>query len=521
MPDESVNGTGAGAPLGVGADVEATGVRCRIAPAPTGSLHVGNARAALYNWLFARHAGGRFVLRVEDTDRKRSTEDAIDVLKRALRWLGLDWDEGPDVGGPYGPYIQSERMAGIVSIAERFLNDGHGYRCYCTPEELEDRRREALKHGNTPGYDGRCRTLSDDERLRLEREGRPSAVRFAMPGVDITVHDVIRGETTFPADDLKDFVILRSDGTPTYLLAAAVDDISMRMTHVIRGVDLLPSTPRQMEMMRALGANPPAYAHLPLLVGHNNQPLSKRFGSVAVETFREQGYLPEAMVNYLALLGWSYDATTTFFTIEEMIERFDLARVSKSPAAFDPQKLAWMNGHYMREAPDARLAALLTEEAEREGLTVDADLLARAVPLIKERMQTLPEGLGMLRFLFVERVEPDEKAARLLGPDREELLREVADRLRALVSWEHDAIRAVLTAIKDERELSSKNAFQPIRAAVTGVLVSPPLFESMELLGRDRSIARLLAAADRAAHAGPADGAADQPPADHPPASEG
>ena len=484
--------------LGPGADVAVTGVRCRIAPAPTGYLHVGNARAALYNWLFARHAGGTFVLRVEDTDRKRSTEDAIDILKRSLRWLGLDWDEGPDIGGPYGPYVQSERMAGIVAVAERFLEGGHAYRCYCTPEDLEDRRREALKRGETPGYDGRCRHLDDGERARYEREGRPSAVRFAMPGVDITVHDLIRGDTTFPADDMKDFVILRSDGTPTYLLAAAVDDVSMRMTHVIRGVDLLPSAPRQIEMMRALFATPPVYAHLPLLVGANGQPLSKRFGSVAVETFREDGYLPEAMVNYLALLGWSYDATTTFFTVEEMIERFDLARVSKSPAAFDAQKLAWMNGHYMREAPDARLAALLADAAEREGVAVDPELLARAVPLVKERMHTLPEGVAMLRFLFVDPVEPDEKAAKMLGPEREELLRDAAERLRALPAWEHEAIQAALTAIKDERSLSSKNAFQPIRAAVTGVLVSPPLFESMELLGRDRSIERILLAADRA-----------------------
>ncbi len=485
-------------PVGAGADVAETGVRCRIAPAPTGYLHVGNARAALYNWLFARHSGGTFVLRVEDTDRKRSTEDAIDILKRSLRWLGLDWDEGPDVGGPYGPYIQSERMGSIVAVAERFLGDGHAYRCYCTPEELEDRRREALKRGETPGYDGRCRNLSDAEPTRFEREGRPSAVRFRMPGADITVHDLIRGDTTFPADDLRDFVILRSDGTPTYLLAAAVDDIAMRMTHVIRGVDLLPSTPRQVEMIRAVGATPPAYAHLPLIVGQNNQPLSKRFGSVAVEAFHEQGYLPEAMVNYLALLGWSFDATTTFFTLAEMVERFDLARVSKSPAAFDPQKLLWMNGHYIREASDARLAALLTELADREEVALDPDVLARAVPLVKERMHTLPEGLDMLRFLFVDEVEPDEKASRLLGPDREDLLREAAARLRALPTWEHEAIREVLTAIKEDRGLSSKNAFQPIRAAVTGLLVSPPLFESMELLGRDRSIERILAAAERA-----------------------
>jgi glutamyl-tRNA synthetase len=319
-----------------------------------------------------------------------------------------------------------------------------------------------------------------------------------MPGHDTTVHDMIRGETTFPADDLKDFVILRSDGTPTYLLAAAVDDISMRMTHVIRGVDLLPSTPRQIEMMEALGATPPLYAHLPLIVGQNNQPLSKRFGSVAVEAFREQGYLPEAMVNYLALLGWSYDATTTFFTLAEMVERFDIARVSKSPAALDPEKLAWMNGHYIREAAEARLAALLMESADREGLGADPELLARAVPLVKDRMRTTNEGLELLRFLFVDPIEPDDKASRMLGPDRADYLAEVAERLRPLEPWEHDGIHAVLTRLKEEQGLSSKNAFQPIRAAITGVLISPPLFESMELLGKDRSLERLLTAARRA-----------------------
>ncbi len=489
-------------PVGPGANVDETGVRCRFAPAPTGYLHVGGARTALYSWLFARHNRGTFVLRVEDTDQRRSTEEAIDILKRSLRWLGLDWDEGPDVGGPYGPYIQSERMKGIVAIAEGFLADGRAYRCYCTPGELEDRRRDALSRGETPGYDGRCRHLTDTERAEFGRQGRSFAVRFAMPGHDITVHDVIRGDTTFPADDLKDFVILRSDGSPTYLLAAAVDDVAMRMTHVIRGVDLLPSTPRQVEMMQALGADPPLYAHLPLIVGPDHQPLSKRFGSVAVEAFREQGYLPEAMVNYLGLLGWSFDATTTFFTLQEMIEHFDLARVSKSPAAFDPQKLAWMNGHYIREASDERLASLITEVADEEGFRVDPAVVTEAVPLVKERMRTVAEGLAMLRFLFVDDLEPDEKARKMLGPDRAGLLREAAERLRSVDPWTHEAIQSTLTEIKEEFGLSSKNAFQPIRAAITGALVSPPLFESMELLGKERSLARLEAAAAGAAAGG-------------------
>src|SRR3989442_2005122 len=403
-------------------------VRCRIAPAPTGYLHVGNGRKALYNWLFAHHNGGVFVLRIEDTDRKRSTEEAIAIVLDSLRWLGLDWDEGPEVGGPFGPYRQTERLELYRRTTERFVADGVAYFCYCTPEELEDRRRAALARGETPGYDGRCRNLSEEQRQAVEAEGRPQAGRFAVPGVDITVPDLIRGDTRFPANDLRDFVIMRSDGTPTYLLAAAMDDVEMKMTHVIRGEDLLPSTPRQLEIIRALGAEPPTYAHLPLIVGPDHQPLSKRHGAVAVEWFKEQGFLPEAVVNYLALLGWSYDETTTFFTREELIERFDLSRVSRNPAAFDPQKLEWMNGHYIREASDARIAELLSETLFAGGIPADFDTVAAAVPLVKERMRTVVESASMIRLLFAEKVEPNEKAQAMLGPERSDYLKEVVSR---------------------------------------------------------------------------------------------
>jgi glutamyl-tRNA synthetase len=472
-----------------------TEVRARFAPAPTGYLHVGGARTALFNWLFARHNKGTFVLRIEDTDQKRSTDEALDYLIQALRWLGIDWDEGPEVGGPYGPYRQTERMAHYEELVDRLLQEERAYFCYCTPEELEDRRRAALKRGETPGYDGRCRNLTPAERRAFEAEGRPRAIRFAMPGTDITVHDLIRGETHFPADDLRDFVILRSDGTPTYLLAAAVDDVLMKMTHVVRGEDLLPSTPRQLQLIAAMGAEPPAYAHLPLIVGPDRQPLSKRHGSVAVEWFRDQGYLPQALVNYLALLGWSYDETSTFFTREELIEKFDLSRVSHNAAAFDAEKLRWMNGHYIRELPDDRSTELLAETLERQGIDADRETVAAAVPMVKTRMHTLNEGAELLRFLFTDQVEPDEKARKMLSPDRAEYLREVASRLEAVEDWGADEIEKVLRAIQAERELSSTQAFQPVRAAVTGTLVSPPLFESLELLGRERTIARLRAAA--------------------------
>ncbi len=472
----------------------ADAVRCRIAPAPTGYLHVGNARTALFNFLFARHHGGVFVLRIEDTDRKRSTDEAIGIVIDSLRWLEIGWDEGPEVGGPYGPYRQTERLDLYRSVTDRFLKQGHAYPCYDTKEELEERRRAALARGEPPGYDGRCRHLTAAERAAFEAEGRVPAIRFATPGEDVTVHDLVRGEARFPAGDLHDFVIMRGDGTPTYLLAAAVDDHEMRMTHVIRGEDLLPSTPRQMLILRALGADIPAYAHLPLIVGPDRQPLSKRHGAVAVETFREEGFLPDAMMNYLALLGWSYDEETTFHSREELVERFDLDHVSHNPAAFDRQKLVWMNGHYMRELPLTKLVADVGEFLRKEGLDADEPTLRAAVPLIRERIKLLSEAPGMLRFLLVD-VEPDEKAGRLLGPDRAEYLRETASRLEAVEEWTAEEIRTVLEVLKEERGLSSTQAFQPIRAATTGRTVSPPLFESLELLGKDRSLERIRRAA--------------------------
>ena len=471
-------------------------VRCRIAPAPTGYLHVGNARAALFNWLFARHHEGVFVLRVEDTDLKRSTEEAIGIIIASLRWLGLDWDEGPEVGGEFGPYRQTEALERYQQTARRLIDDGKAYFCYDTPEELEERRRAALARGDKPGYDGRCRNLSEEERRRFEAERRPKAIRFAMPGEDVTVHDLIRGEVLFRAEDLPDFVILRSDGTPTYLLAAAVDDVRMQMSHVIRGEDLLPSTPRQLEIIRALGEIAPAYAHLPLIMGPDHQPLSKRHGAVAVEWFREQGFLPDAMVNYLALLGWSYDAETTFFRRDELVEKFDLEKVSHNPAAFDVQKLEWMNGHYIREAEDSRLTQLVIEVLLQGGLDADPELVARAVPLVKTRMKTVREGADLIRFLFLDEVVPNQDARKMLGPERVEYVREAASRLEAIEEWTHEEIHRVLDALKDERNLSSKQGFQPIRAAVTGTLVSPPLFESLELLGQEKALARLRAAAD-------------------------
>ena len=469
-------------------------VRVRYAPAPTGFLHVGGARTALYDWLFARHHGGTFVLRIEDTDTERSTDESVEALQDALRWLGIDWDEGPVVGGEYGPYKQTERLEIYREAAEKLLADGNAYRCWCTPEELAERRKAAVARGEPWRYDRRCLNLSEEERRANESAGRPAALRFRQPGHDVVVPDVIRGEATFSVADLDDFIILRSSGFPTYLLAAAVDDWKMEMTHVIRGEDLHSSTPRQMLLLEALGAERiPQYAHVPLIVGPDRKPLSKRHGSVAVERFREEGFLPEAMVNYLALLGWSLDDHTTFFTRDELVKHFDLDRVSRNPAAFDREKLEWMNGHYIREMPADRFAELVLDRLTDAGIAADPEMVSRAAPLIQERMKLLSEVPGLLRFLF-EDASPDQKARKMLE-GQEEYLAEVVNRLEVLEDWTPEAIEAVLRTLREERGLGSKKAFQPVRAAVTGTLVSPPLFESMALLGRERSLARMRAAA--------------------------
>jgi len=464
-------------------------VRCRFAPAPSGQLHVGGARTALFNWMFARHQEGAFILRVEDTDASRVTEESVDQLKEALRWLGLDWDEGPDAGGDAGPYRQTERLEVYREVAADLRNRDLAYPCYCTPEELAERRKAAEARGEPPRYDGRCRRLTDEERAAFEAEGRPAALRFATGGKDVTVNDLIRGEATFPGSDIEDFIVMRSNGVPTYLLAAAVDDHRMGMTHVIRGEDLFASTPRQMLLFEAFGANPPRYAHVPLIVGPDRQPLSKRHGAVAVETFREEGILPEALFNYLALLGWS-PGEEEILPREELIRRFDISAVQHHPAAFDPQKLEWMNGHYIRELPDEELTARVMPFLRDAGIDADDATVLAAVPFIKERMKTLREAGDLLRFLF-EDVTPDQRASKVIAKAGPAHLKEAAARLAEVEEWRAPEIERVLTELQEGSGLSRREAWQPVRAAVTGSTVSPPLFESIELLGRERTLERL------------------------------
>jgi glutamyl-tRNA synthetase len=476
-------------------------VRTRIEPAPSGSIHVGNARTALYNWLFTRQNGGSFVLRIGDTDAKRVSEANYQAVLEDFRWLGLTWDEGPEVGGDFGPYRQSERFERYDAVVRKMLDDGHAYRCYCTPEELEARRKEAEGEKRTPGYDGRCRHLTDDERAAFEAAGRTSAVRFKVPeGRTVTFEDVVRGTIDTATERIPDFVVQRSDGSPTYMLAATVDDALMNITYIIRGEDLMPATPRQLLMREAMAVyDVPVFAHLPLLVSEDGRPLSKRWGDVAVSNYRDRGFLPEALINYLALLGWSYDDRTNIFSVDELVAKFSLERVGRNPAAFDVAKLEWLNAHYIRELKPVDLADRLVPFCQRAGVPVDTPArratLEAVVPLLSERLKRLDEAPDMIRFLFAD-PEPDDKAAKALR-DQGDYLTQVADTLDGAGEWTTASIETALRALAERLELKPRKAFQPIRAAVTGTLVSPPLFESMEILGRADTLARLRRAAAR------------------------
>ena len=470
-------------------------VRTRFAPSPTGYLHVGNARTALYSYLFARRRGGSFVVRIEDTDAERNLEEGAEAIVSALRWLGLDWDEGYRKGGPHGPYVQTERLDRYRAATNVLVAQGDAYPCYCTPEELRQRRQAAEAHGLPPGYDGHCRHLSAEQVRAYEAEGRKPAIRFRLPDEGETVvEDLIRGTVRFDNATLTDFVIMRANGIPTYMLSAAFDDLDMGITHVIRGEDLLDATPKQVHVFRALGQPvPPNFAHLSLIVGADRRKLSKRRDQVAVQAFQAQGYLPEAMVNYLALLGWSLDDHTELFTLAELERVFSLERVSRNPAAFDAKKLDALNGTHMRRLAPKDFADRALPFVHAAGFAdADRELLERAAPLVVERVNRLDEVPGMVGFLLTDELDYDPaEVARVLNEEGRGFLVDAAKRLEGVEPWMAAAIEETLRGLQQERALKAKTAFQPVRLAVTGRLVSPPLFESMELLGKARSLARL------------------------------
>jgi nondiscriminating glutamyl-tRNA synthetase len=469
-------------------------VRVRFAPSPTGHLHVGGARTALFNWLFAKRAGGSFVLRIEDTDAARSTAESERAVLEDLRWLRLDWDEGPDVGGEFGPYRQSERLAIYRAYADRLLAGGRAFLCYCTDSELDAKRKAALAEGRDPRYDGTCRDLTDERRRVFESEGRVPVVRFRTGERDVTVNDLVRGRVEFGREMLGDFVLLRGDGRPTYNFAVVVDDALMEITHVIRAEEHLPNTMRQLLVYEALGFSTPVFAHVSLIVDKKRSKLSKRRGATSVSEFREQGYLPGALLNYLALLGWSPADDTELFTREELVRAFDLSRVSPSPAAFDEDKLDWVNGHHIREEPLARVAELSRGFASAAGLEEPDDARFEAiVDLVRPRLDRLSDLPDAVRYFFDQEwgYEPGATEA-LRDPGAERTLRELLDVVStdagALISA---AFKQMLKSAGESCDVRGKKLYAPVRAALTGTTHGPGLGEIAELLGRDRVRARL------------------------------
>jgi glutamyl-tRNA synthetase len=471
-------------------------VRVRIAPSPTGLLHIGNLRSALFNWLFARHEGGVFIFRIDDTDVARSRAEYEEDARESLQWLGLDWDEGVGVGGPYGTYRQSDRLGRYRDVAVALLDQGRAYWCFCTPEELEARRELARAKGGSSGYDGTCRLLDPDEAATRRAAGESAVLRLAIPRPGETAFgDLVRGEMHFDHDAVDDFVLLRSDGSPTYHLASTVDDVDYEITHVARGEDLLSSTPKHILLTKAMGAPVATYAHLPLLFGPDGKKLSKRHGDVSVHAYRDQGVLPEAMFNYLALLGWSYEPDVTVFTKDQAVERFTLSDVSKNPAVFDPVKLEWMNGVYIRELDTSDFVQRSIPSVETTmGRTLSPDERRQFEQLaseVQERVKSLAEVPQMVMFLY--KVDYDETSwQKVLGHERApEVLAAAAAVLADVENWDRDSIERALRGMLEHLEIGARRGLQPIRVAVTGSSVSPPLFESLAVLGKREAIRRL------------------------------
>jgi glutamyl-tRNA synthetase len=473
--------------------------RVRFAPSPTGYLHVGGARTALFNWLFARRSGGVFVLRIEDTDLERSSGEMVEGILEGLRWLGLDWDEGPQIDGPYAPYFQSQRLDRHRAMAERLVAGGAAYYCYCTPEELKARRDAAQQAGGAWRYDRTCCALTTEEIATRERDGIRRAVRFRVPAAKMRFDDLVHGSIEFDGANIEDFVILRSDGHPTYHLSVVSDDVEMAITHVVRGDDHISNTPKQIMLYQAVGAPVPEFAHVPLILGPDKKRLSKRHGATSVIEYARQGYLPEAMVNFLSLLGWSPGTDQELFTRDELVKAFTLEGISGGDAVFNPEKLDWFNQqHIMRLTPD-ELAVRLRPVFQAAGLWDDEYLSARqewlfaVLELLKRRVRTLGDFATLGRFFFVDTVEYDSAAVdKYLRRDgiRDHLVAlDVA--FGQLPIFDPRSTEGALRSVADARGVEAASLIHAIRVAVTGKAAGPGLFEMLELVGRDRVHARI------------------------------
>ena len=475
-------------------------IRLRFAPSPTGNPHIGNVRTAVFGWLFARKHGGDYMIRVEDTDQARREEGAVESMLESLKWVGLDWDEGPDVGGPRAPYVQSRRLDLYHDAARRLIDSGRAYRCYCPPERLNQLRRAQQQRGDeTIGYDRHCLDLSDARRRERENAGAPSVVRFRMPDHGkSTLDDIIFGHLEFENRLYDDFVALKSDGFPTYHLASVVDDYRMGITHVTRGKEWLSSVPRHVQLYSAFGWDMPEFAHMPMILAPDKTKLSKRHGAASVMDYREMGVLPEALMNYLALLGWSLDGSSEIFTPGELTESFDLARVSRSDAVFDRNKLDWLNGQHIRLSDDRRLADALADfwrdSAPGFDISPDNGRVAQVVPLVRERLKTLQDAAPLVRFVFSDEIpaRPQDIIQRRMDAQTTAAALEAArDGLADLEDFTAQSIENLLRPMAKDLDIKVGQLLGSLRAAVTGQKVSPPIFESLEALGRETSLSRI------------------------------
>ena len=479
-------------------------VRVRFAPSPTGKLHIGGARTAIYNWAFARANHGTFILRIDDTDPTRSTQENTDIILRAMRWLGLDWDEGPEVGGDFGPYAQTERLELYKQAAQKLWDEGNAYPCFCTPEQLAaDREAAAARKDPFQGYQRRCRDLSREEAQARIDAGEKYVLRIKVPEDrgNVVINDAVHGEVVFDAKELDDFVIFRSDGTPTYNFATVVDDAAMGITHVIRGDDHLSNTPRQVMVYEALGAPVPTFAHISMILGADGKKLSKRHGATSVEEYRDAGYLSDAFVNYLALLGWSLDGETTVIPRDVLASQFSLERISKNPATFDPKKLDWMNAEYINRMEDAEFAdqIMLPELLEAglidEGFEADESWVDALAAIVKPRTKMPADAAAVAAPIFAsaDTLEYDEKSVNkgLAKEGMGAILDAARAALEGVDEWTAENIDAALEPLPEALDAKKRIVFQAVRVAACGNMVSPPLGETMALIGREDCMARL------------------------------
>lgn len=479
-------------------------VRVRIAPSPTGYFHIGSARTALFNWLFARHNGGAFIVRVEDTDRTRYDPEAVPDLVASLRWLGLDWDEGPEVGGDYGPYYQSERLPLYQRYADQLVEEGYAYKCYCSPERLAALREEQRRAKQDIGYDRHCRDLSAEQRAAYEAQGTMPVIRFKVPLEGQTsFHDVLYGTITVENQNLDDLVLLKSDGFPTYHLGVVVDDHAMAISHIMRGDEWLPSVPKHILLYNAFGWEIPILAHLPLILAPSGKgKLSKRHGGVEIREFRQQGYLPDAMINYLARVGWSYDDKTEIFGREELVRYFDLTGVNSSPARFSYERLEWINGYYIRELEVDALAQQVLPFMLQAGFDVTVKDLLPIVPLIQERLKTLDEVVDRTDFFFQDELAYDAEllvGKKMTAAESLVALKEARTALAAVLDFEPEMMEPPMRDLVTKLGLKAGQLFGIVRVAVTGKKVAPPLFDTMAILGQSCCLERMDKAVEKLA----------------------